>query len=98
MNPLRYILFPWWLAELATGAKAFSDNPLIGSPTLNRWGLHVGRVRLAAAALSASMPTRASICSTKPVRARWSIRGMEDPFFLCRSAGRPQPARGWLST
>ncbi len=49
MNPLRTLLFPWWLVELATGAKAFSDNPLIGSPTLNRWGLHVGRVKIAAA-------------------------------------------------
>jgi len=45
----RYLLLPWWLAQLPTGAKAFCDNPIIGSPTLNRWGLHVGRVRLAAA-------------------------------------------------
>jgi hypothetical protein len=49
MNPLRALLLPWWIAQLATGAKAFCDNPVIGSPTLNRWGLHVGRVRLAAA-------------------------------------------------
>jgi hypothetical protein len=49
MNPARYLLFPWWIAQLPTGAKAFCDNPIIGSPTLNRWGLHSGRVRLAAA-------------------------------------------------
>lgn len=49
MNPARYLLLPWWIAQLPTGAKAFCDNPVIGSPTLNRWGLHVARVRLAAA-------------------------------------------------
>ncbi|PXA83378.1 phytanoyl-CoA dioxygenase [Nostoc sp. 3335mG] len=49
MNPARYLLLPWWIAQLPTGAKAFCDNPVIGSPTLNHWGLHVGRIRLAAA-------------------------------------------------
>jgi hypothetical protein len=48
MHPARYLLFPWWIAQLPTGAKAFCDNPVIGSPTLNRWGLHVARARLAA--------------------------------------------------
>ncbi|SEN64513.1 Phytanoyl-CoA dioxygenase (PhyH) [Sphingomonas gellani] len=48
MNPARYLLLPWWIAQLATGAKAFCDNPVIGSPRLNRWGLHVTRIRLAA--------------------------------------------------
>ncbi len=49
MNPFRYLLLPWWIAQLPTGAKAFCDNPVIGSPLLNRWGLHVARVRIAAA-------------------------------------------------
>jgi len=49
MNPVRYLLLPWWIAQLPTGAKAFCDNPVIGSPTLNRWGLHVARIRIAAA-------------------------------------------------
>lgn len=57
MNPARYLLLPWWIAQLPTGAKAFCDNPVIGSPTLNRWGLHVGRARLAAA-LAASRRQR----------------------------------------
>lgn len=48
MNGSRYLLAPWWLLQLGTGAKAFSDNPLIGSPALNRMGLHVARVRIAA--------------------------------------------------
>lgn len=49
MNPARYLLLPWWIAQLPTGAKAFCDNPVIGSPTLNRWGLHRARAATAAA-------------------------------------------------
>jgi hypothetical protein len=48
MNLARFLLLPWWIAQLPTGAKAFCDNPVIGSPTLNRWGLHVARARIAA--------------------------------------------------
>src|SRR5437763_6826793 len=44
---LSWLLAPWHVAALATGAKSFRDNPVIGSPTLNRAGLHVARVRLA---------------------------------------------------
>ncbi len=47
MKASRYLLAPWWLLQLGTGARAFSDNPLIGSPALNARGLHVARVRLA---------------------------------------------------
>ena len=39
---------PWWIAQIATKAKSFRDNPVLGSPTLNRWGLHVARRRAAA--------------------------------------------------
>jgi Phytanoyl-CoA dioxygenase (PhyH) len=42
-----WLLAPFHVAALATGAKSFRDNPVIGSPTLNRAGLHVARVRLA---------------------------------------------------
>lgn len=38
---------PFWLAQLATGAKSFRDNPLIGSHRLNAMGLHAARVRIA---------------------------------------------------
>jgi hypothetical protein len=41
------LLAPIWLIQLATGAKSFLDNPLIGSRWLNARGLHVARVRLA---------------------------------------------------
>ena len=47
MNPLRYLLSPWWALQLATDAKSFRDNPLIGSRRLNAWGLHAKRVALA---------------------------------------------------
>jgi hypothetical protein len=40
-------LTPWWTLQLATGAKSFRDNPVLGSRTLNRWGLHVARRRAA---------------------------------------------------
>lgn len=47
-NNLRScLLAPFWVAQLATGAKAFSDNPVLGSPLLNEWGLHAARVRTA---------------------------------------------------
>jgi len=35
------------LAALATSAKSFRDNAFIGSPALNRAGLHVARMRIA---------------------------------------------------
>lgn len=47
MRPLRYLLAPFWVLQLATGAKAFTGNPLIGSRKLNALGLHTARVRLA---------------------------------------------------
>lgn len=46
-NWARWALTPLHIAALATGAKSFRDNPIIGSPTLNRMGLHVARIRLA---------------------------------------------------
>src|SRR6201998_2971836 len=47
MGRLTWLLTPLHVAALATGAKSFRDNPVIGSPALNRAGLHVARVRLA---------------------------------------------------
>jgi hypothetical protein len=44
---LRWWRAPFWLAALATGAKSFVDNPILGSRRLNRAGLHAARVRLA---------------------------------------------------
>jgi hypothetical protein len=44
---LRWWRAPLWLVQLATGAKSFADNPILGSETLNRRGLHVARLKLA---------------------------------------------------
>lgn len=47
-KPVSWLLAPVHLAALATSAKSFRDNPFIGSARLNRAGLHVARMRLAA--------------------------------------------------
>ncbi|MEM6482391.1 MAG: phytanoyl-CoA dioxygenase family protein, partial [Pseudomonadota bacterium] len=44
---LNLVVFPFNCAAVATGAKSFKDNPVLGSPYLNQMGLHVRRVRLA---------------------------------------------------
>ena len=44
---LRWWRAPLWLLALATGAKSFADNPILGSEALNRRGLHVARLKLA---------------------------------------------------
>ena len=38
---------PIWALQLASGAKSFIDNPIIGSRRLNARGLHRSRVRIA---------------------------------------------------
>lgn len=43
----KALLAPVWAVQLATGAKSFLDNPLIGSRRLNALGLHVARVQVA---------------------------------------------------
>lgn len=48
MNPVRLLFLPWWILSLASGAKSFTDNPVLGSRRLNRWGLHAARIRVAA--------------------------------------------------
>jgi hypothetical protein len=40
-------LAPLWIAQIGTKAKSFRDNPILGSPRLNEWGLHVTRRRVA---------------------------------------------------
>jgi len=45
--PLSWLFAPVYVAALATGAKSFRNNPVIGSTALNRAGLHVARMRIA---------------------------------------------------
>jgi hypothetical protein len=47
MRPLDILLAPIWLAGVATTQKSFARNPVLGSPWLNRRGLHEARVALA---------------------------------------------------
>lgn len=44
---LQLFRAPIHLLALLTGAKSFADNPILGSPFLNRIGLHVWRLRAA---------------------------------------------------
>ena len=46
-GPLRWWRTPLWLLQVATGAKSFADNPILGSRRLNRRGLHASRLKLA---------------------------------------------------
>jgi hypothetical protein len=41
------MLAPVWTIQLLTGAKSFADNPILGSASLNRRGLHTKRLTLA---------------------------------------------------
>lgn len=47
MRAIDLLKMPYWAAELATGAKSFRDNPILGSHRLNERGLHIKRVKLA---------------------------------------------------
>lgn len=51
-NILKY---PIWFFELLTTAKSFKNNPIIGSPFLNKMGLHVVRLILAHTVMRARM-------------------------------------------
>lgn len=42
------LLIPFHALAVASAAKSFKDNPVIGSPKLNRMGLHIVRRRIAA--------------------------------------------------
>ena len=47
MKAADVVKYPFWFLALATGARSFRDNRIIGSATLNRKGLHVARIRAA---------------------------------------------------
>ncbi|HEX6829696.1 MAG TPA: phytanoyl-CoA dioxygenase family protein, partial [Burkholderiales bacterium] len=48
MNLIQILKLPFQALALASGAKSFADNPVIGSERLNRLGLHRARCRIAA--------------------------------------------------
>lgn len=47
MTPMDVLKAPLWIAEIASTTKSFAANPILGSPTLNRHGLHLARVKTA---------------------------------------------------
>ena len=80
-RPLDIALAPLHLARIATGAKSF-ENPVLGSPALNRRGLHVARVR---AAMEAADRRRRGMAARLPAahREHFAARGfVRWPDFL----------------
>ncbi len=69
MNPRRssWLLAPVHAAALFSAAKSFRGNPILGSNALNRAGLHVTRVRLAAAMAAARRRRLEHLLSKKDV-------------------------------
>lgn len=47
MRLSNVLLSPLYALQLASGAKSFADNPIIGSKALNKMGLHSKRVSIA---------------------------------------------------
>ncbi len=72
---------PWWIAQIATKAKSFRDNPVLGSPILNRWGLHVARRR--AAARLAERRRRRLLAHVAPAEREFFDR---NGYFIRRNA------------
>jgi hypothetical protein len=74
-------LAPLWIAQIGTRAKSFRDNPVLGSPLLNAWGLHVARRRLADA-VGRQRRLRLARSVTSEERARFDELG----YFLRHDA------------
>lgn len=70
----RWWRAPLWVAQLATGAKSFADNPILGSPNLNRRGLHVTRLK-AAHALAARRRARLARLVPQELREAFDRNG-----------------------
>jgi hypothetical protein len=81
---LRY---PLWTAQILTSTKSFGRNPVIGSPRLNRMGLHVWRLSTAHR-LAAWRRSRLAARIDAEKRAAFD----RDGFFLIRDF---LPAEQW---
>jgi hypothetical protein len=77
-----WLLAPLHVAALATGAKSFRDNPIIGSPALNASGLHVRRMRLAQAMAEARRRRLAHLISAPDAAAFQRDGFVIKPSFL----------------
>jgi hypothetical protein len=81
---LRWWRAPLWVAALATGAKSFVDNPVLGSRRLNRAGLHLWRLK-AAHRLASSRRRRLVHGISPELRAQFDRNG-----FVCVPDFLPQ--------
>ncbi|MEW9855338.1 phytanoyl-CoA dioxygenase family protein [Novosphingobium sp. M1R2S20] len=79
------MLAPVHTLQLATSAKSFLDNPLIGSQRLNRRGLHLARVKLAAALCRWRRKRLA-----RRVPAEWREAFDRDGFVVIRDVVAPE--------
>jgi len=68
---------PLWTLALATGAKSFIDNPVLGSRRLNRLGLHARRLQLAH-----GLAARRRRALAAAVPADWRERFDRDGFVV----------------
>lgn len=85
LTPVKTLLsFPFWVLQLATSAKSFLDNPIIGSRKLNRLGLHRSRVRIADALCRWRRGRLA-----KRVRADWREAFERDGFVAIENVVPP---------
>jgi hypothetical protein len=75
-DPLAWLR---WSAGALSWGKSFRDNPILGSPALNRAGLHVGRLIAADAAVRAR---RAQLAPLVP--RSWRQAFSRDGFLLVR--------------
>ena len=84
MNKLSrsWLLLPFHALALATSSKSFRDNPLIGNPALNRRGLHIGRMLLAARMAAWRRRRLASLVSAEAAAAFERDGFVVKPNFL----------------
>src|SRR5437879_5725289 len=78
-------LAPLWIAQIGTKAKSFRDNPILGSPRLNKWGLHAARRKVADAMSRLRRPELALHIAPQE-RARFDEIG----YFLRHDALDPE--------
>src|SRR5690606_21412084 len=77
----RYAALPWHCLQLATHAKSFENNPLIGSRRLNALGLHVQRRQLA---MGMAALRRRALASRLDAREREHFE--QNGFFIRENA------------
>lgn len=85
MRAIDLLKIPVWAAGLASGAKSFVDNPIIGSRWLNEHGLHERRLLLAER--MANFRRRQLTHLVAPEHAQSYAR---DGFVICRNVLPPE--------